>query len=149
LLSRAVGHTNQSWLTVATRFSFALVPIGFGMWLAHYSFHFLTSFDTIVPTTQRFAADLGWNGLGAPMWQLACCRPATAGLTHLQILMLDFGLLLSLYSGYRIAEDQTPRASQALRMFAPWALLIVVLFIVGVWIVFQPMEMRGTMGMAG
>ena len=29
------------------------------MWLAHYSFHFLTSYATVVPTTQRFFADLG------------------------------------------------------------------------------------------
>ena len=51
----------ESWLTTATRYSFALIPLGFGMWLAHYSFHFFTSCDTIIPATQRFAADHGWN----------------------------------------------------------------------------------------
>ena len=54
----------MSWLTAATRYSLALVPIGFGMWLAHYSFHFFTSYDTILPATQRFAADLGWQRSG-------------------------------------------------------------------------------------
>jgi len=52
-------------------------------------------------------------------------------------------LLLSLYSGYRIALTQSDRASQALKIFAPWALLIAFLFAVGVWIVLQPMQMRG------
>ncbi len=149
MLSRAWGRLNQPVLTVATRFTFALVPLGFGMWLAHYSFHLLTSFDTIVPTTQRFVADLGWNGLGEPMWQLACCRPVSDWLTHVQVLMLDVGLLLSLYTGYRIAEQQAQRAGDALRAFAPWAAIIVALFVVGVWIVYQPMQMRGTLEMAG
>ena len=53
----------------------------------------------------------------------------------------------TLYAGYRIAEEQTVRAAQALRAFAPWAVLIVLLFVAGVWIVYQPMEMRGTMGL--
>ncbi len=38
--SRRFARLGDSTLTTATRFAFALVPIGFGMWLAHYSFHF-------------------------------------------------------------------------------------------------------------
>jgi hypothetical protein len=49
---------------------------------------------------------------------------------------LDVGLLLSLYTGYRLAP--TPK------VLAPWALLMVLLFAGGVWILFQPMQMRGT-----
>jgi hypothetical protein len=148
-LSRVLGALTDNWLVVATRYSFALIPIGFGMWLAHYSFHLLASYDTIIPTTQRFAADRGWNALGAPLWQRVCCRPAAEWIPHLEILMLDFGLLLSLYTGFRIAETNTNRISQAIRAFAPWALLVLLLFICGVWIVFQPMEMRGTLPPAG
>jgi hypothetical protein len=59
--------------------------------------------------------------------------------------MLDFGLLLSLYTSFRIAETTTTRTSQALKAFMPWGLLICLLFAWGVWIVFQPMEMRGTL----
>jgi polyferredoxin len=148
-ISRVWGTLTDSWLTVATRYSFALIPIGFGMWLAHYSFHLLTTYDTIIPATQRFVADRGWNALGAPLWQRACCRPAADWIPHLEILMLDFGLLLSLYTGFRIAETNTKRVSQAVKAFAPWALLILLLFTCGVWIVFQPMEMRGTLPPAG
>jgi cytochrome c oxidase assembly factor CtaG len=147
-ISRAWGRIDRSWLAIAARFSFALVPLGFGMWLAHYSFHCLTSVTSIVPVTQRLAADLGGPALGEPSWHWACCRPPSAWLTHLQIVMLDFGLLLSLYTGYRIAEDHSRRVSQALRVFAPWALLMVSLFALGVWIVYQPMEMRGTLSLA-
>ena len=41
------------------------------------------------------------------------------------------------------------RASQALKVLAPWAVLIVLLFAAGVWIVLQPMQMRGTLSGAG
>jgi hypothetical protein len=63
----------------------------------------------------------------------------------LEILFLDVGFLFSLYSGYRIALSQSHRTSQALKAFAPWALLIALLFAVGVWIVLQPMQMRGSL----
>lgn len=146
-LSRRWGQLRAGWLEVATRYSYALVPLGFSMWLAHYSFHLLTSYDTVVPTVQRFARDLGWSALGEPHWVAACCRPVADWLPRLEVLFLDLGLLLSLYTGYRIALVQSPRWSQALWALAPWALLIGLLFAAGIWLVFQPMQMRGTLAM--
>jgi ferredoxin len=142
--SRWLGQLKESRLDVATRFAYSLVPIGFGMWLSHYSFHFLASFDGVTPAIQRFAGELGL-ALGTPEWRWACCRPVADWLPRLEILFLDLALLLSLYSGYRIALTQCERTRQALKAFAPWALLIVLLFAAGVWIVLQPMEMRGTL----
>jgi hypothetical protein len=135
-ISRRWGRPGVGTLEVATRFAYALVPLGFGMWLAHYTFHFVTGYDTALPVTQRFAADLGLTSLGDPLWSRACCRPLPAWLLPLEILFLDIGLLLSLYAGYRLAPT--------LRALAPWALLMVLLFAVGVWVLFQPMQMRGT-----
>jgi cytochrome c oxidase assembly factor CtaG/ferredoxin len=134
------------WRDVATRFAFALLPLGFGMWLAHYSFHFLTGIGTVLPVTQRAAADLGVAWLGEPTWALSGSI-AGAGLLRLELLFLDGGLLLSLYTAWRIALERRPRMGQALRAFLPWAVVLVLLFAVGVWIVFQPMEMRGMMSM--
>jgi ferredoxin len=134
--SRRWGRQRATLLEVATRYAYALVPLGFGMWLAHYSFHFFTSFDSIVPVVQRFAADLNLTGFGGPVWGSACCRPVSAWLLPLELLFLDMGLLLSLYTGYRLAPT--------LKALVPWALLMVLLFVLGVWILFQPMQMRGT-----
>jgi cytochrome c oxidase assembly factor CtaG len=145
VLSRRWGRLTASWVEVATRYSYVLVPLGFSMWLAHYSFHLLTSYDTVVPTAQRFVLDHGWPAFGEPHWAAACCRPVAEWLPRLEILFLDLGLLLSLYTGYRIALAQSPRLSQALGALAPWALLIALLFAAGIWLVFQPMEMRGTL----
>jgi cytochrome c oxidase assembly factor CtaG/ferredoxin len=135
-----------TWLESATRFSFALLPLGFGMWLAHFGFHFFTGWDTAWPVLERFAADFGL-GLGQPSWRCGCCAAAGTSLLRLEILFLDAGLLGSLYLGYRTALDRTPQTGQALRLFAPWAALMLVLFACGIWILFQPMEMRGMMQM--
>jgi cytochrome c oxidase assembly factor CtaG len=135
--SRRWGRLQTGTLEVATRYAYTLVPLGFGMWLAHYCFHFLTSYDTAVPVVQRFAADHGLTWLGEPAWGYACCRPVTPWLLPLELLFLDVGLLLSLYTAYRLAPS--------LRALAPWALLLVLLFATGVWILFQPMQMRGTL----
>jgi cytochrome c oxidase assembly factor CtaG/polyferredoxin len=136
MLSRWWGRLDASRLEVATRFAYALVPLGFGMWLAHYGFHLVTGYDVVVPVTQRFVTDMGLRSLGSPQWSRACCRPQPEWLLPMEILFLDAGLLLSLYTGYRIAPS--------LRALLPWALIMMVLFAVGIWILFQPMEMRGT-----
>jgi cytochrome c oxidase assembly factor CtaG len=148
-LSRFWGGLTQKWAEVVTRYAYALVPLGFSMWLTHYSFHFLTSYATVIPTTQRFVADLGWTLLGSPKWSCACCVPTSRGLLLMEIVFLDLGLLLSLYTGYRIAMSQAERLSGGLKALVPWAVLMAFLFGAGIWIVFQPMQMRGTMPMTG
>ncbi len=148
-LSRWWGRLGMGVRESATRFVYGLVPLGFAMWLAHYSFHFLTSYDAAVPAAQRFAADRGWVGLGSPEWGRACCRPVADGLLHLEILCLDFGLLLSLYATFRIARGRSVPPARALGAAAPWAVLALLLFALGIWIIFQPMQMRGTLLSAG
>jgi len=113
VLSRRWGRLTAGWVEVATRYSYALVPLGFGTWLAHYSYHLLTSYDTVVPTAVRFAGDLGWTGLGEPHWVASCCRPVAEWILPLEILCLDLGLLLSLYAAYHIARGQSSRWSRA------------------------------------
>ena len=137
VLSRRWGRLEAGAVDVATRYAYTLAPLGFGMWLAHYGYHFLTSYETAVPVSQRFVADLGLTWLGFPAWGLACCRPGMAWLLPLEFLSLDVGLLLSLYAGYRLAPS--------MKAMAPWALLLVLLFAAGVWILLQPMQMRGTL----
>ncbi len=144
-LSRRWGRFAASWSEVTTRYAYALVPLGFSMWLAHYSFHLLTSYDTVVPAVQRFALDRGWPALGSPHWVAGCCRQVADWLPRLEVVFLDLGLLLSLYTGYRISLSQSPPLSRAFWALAPWALLIVLLFATGIWLIFQPMQMRGTL----
>jgi cytochrome c oxidase assembly factor CtaG len=143
-VGRSWAHSPTGWLQTATRYSFALVPLGFAMWLAHYGYHLLTSYDTVVPVTQRLAADLGASFLGEPQWVAGCCRTVAGWLPRLEIVSLDLGLLLSLYTGYRMALGETSHFGRAMKLLLPWAVLMTLLFSAGVWIVLQPMQMRGT-----
>ena len=146
---RGLGGLRSPWLEVAARFSYALVPLGFSMWLAHYSFHFLASFGAGTSVIQRFATDLGWPVLGEPRWARDCCLIVADWLPRMEILFLDLGLLFSLYAAFRIAWSQSETGLRTLKLVAPWALLITLLFAVGVWIVLQPMQMRGALLAAG
>jgi cytochrome c oxidase assembly factor CtaG len=136
-LSRHWSGQNCSILNVASKYACALVPLGSGMWLAHYSFHFLTSWKTVLPVAQRFAGDHGVSVFGRATWSMSCCGPMPAWLLPLEILFLDLGLLLSLYTAWKIAPT--------LKALAPWALLMLFMFAAGIWILIQPMQMRGTL----
>jgi ferredoxin len=128
-----------SWIT---RFSYALLPLGFGVWLAHYSFHLLTGFWTVVPVLQSFVADVaGVPLLGGARWDLAAVLPAS-WLYPLELGFLGLGWFGSLLVAYRIAEREVP--GRLWRAFAPWAVLLSLLFAAGIWLMGQPMEMRGT-----
>jgi hypothetical protein len=143
LTSRRLASTTLPVRTIACRFAWCLVPLGFAMWTAHYGFHFFTSFDAIVPTSQRFAAELGFGSLGSPNWSCSCCKPAPDWLLKFEIVMLDLGLLASLYAMWRVALSLLGSRSAAMKAAVPWALLATALFAAGVWILLQPMEMRG------
>jgi cytochrome c oxidase assembly factor CtaG/ferredoxin len=141
-VSRALCGGAIRWKELACSFALALAPLGFGMWLAHLAYHFLTGAAVVIPVAQRAASDLGSSMLGQPNWANTALPPLD-WLTSLQILLLDGGLLLTLYASWRVARRFSARVGRALGLFAPWAGLAVMLYAAGVWIVFQPMEMRG------
>jgi ferredoxin len=128
-------------LAVLRLFVWCLVPLGAAMWLSHHGFHFFTSHDAVVPAAQRAAFDLGLSSV-APEWVCCCCAAAPGWLVRLEIVWLDVGLLLSLYVAWRLSERRW-------RVAAPWVILLVLLFALGVWILLEPMQMRGTLQMAG
>ena len=143
-IARAWAGLQSAWLQVAVRYTYSIAPLGFGMWLAHYGYHFFTGLYTVVPVTQNALADLGWPILGNPRWTLV-------GLPKMFVEPLEFGFLLlglagSLMIAWRLAEDDSEE--HAVRAFAPWAVVCAILFTASVWLMMQPMDMRATM-MAG
>jgi hypothetical protein len=137
------GASHASNLRVwTTGYTYALVPLGFGVWLAHYGFHFFTGFWTFVPVVQSFVADvLGTPLLGVPRWDLGPLFPP-ALLTLVEVGFLGLGWFGSLLVAYRMAEEHD--ANQPWRAFAPWAVLLSLLLAGAIWLMGQPMEMRGT-----
>lgn len=142
-----------SWLTrralperlplpaVAMRFVHGLVPLGLGIWAAHYGFHLLTGLWTFVPVAQKAALDaFGVALLGPPRWGMG-------GLSTRVVQPIETGLLLLGASGslgvlWLIARREA--ASRPWAAWIPWACLIILLLVAALWLMAQPMEMRGT-----
>ena len=127
------------------RYAYGLVPFGFGMWTAHYGFHLLTGALTVVPVTQSAAIDLmGWAALGDPLWRWAGMRAGAVFPIQLGCILLGtFGSLAVMHDISRRDYPDRP-----IRATAPWAIVVLLLAATAIWILFQPMEMRG-MGLGG
>jgi cytochrome c oxidase assembly factor CtaG/ferredoxin len=137
--SRHWARARPSWTDVTCSFALALVPEGFGMWLAHFSNHLVAGWSTVIPVIQRMLsvpAFINYPAAWIPNW-----------LTSIELVFLGLGLLLTLYIDWRVARRLVSGASSALAVLLPWALLAIGLYSAGVWIVFQPMQMRGMMTM--
>ncbi len=102
----------------------ALIPLGAGMWMAHFGYHLLTS--SIVPAAMRFVGGSFAHSMSAlPDWWPA-----------LRVLLLDAGLLFTLYFQWRAA-------TRGWRRMIPGAVFALALYAAGLWILSQPMQMRG------
>ena len=140
-LTRTWGSVKRAFVPLVVRYSYGLVPMGFGMWLAHYSFHFLTGLYTIFPVTQNAFASLGWPWLGEPRWTLTGLPANAVQVIEIGFLVLGFAGSLAVTHG--LAEEDSP--AKPLRAFIPWAVVCAVLFTASLWLIFQPMEMRATL----
>jgi cytochrome c oxidase assembly factor CtaG/polyferredoxin len=148
LASRGAVHARGiSPREVSRRLALSLVPIGLAMWAAHFLFHLSTGFGSAIPVIQRAARAAGIGWLGIPRWEMMTPALGPQHLLALQLLLLDGGVLISLYLAWRIARQYAPPIGSALRLTAPWAVVALILYLGGVWIVLQPMQMRGTMQM--
>ncbi len=119
--------------TVAA-FAPAFVPLGFGIWFAHYSFHFLSGPLTIIPVVQEFLGGTGdWQHFSGAV------SPDLLGL--IQIVGLAGGFLCSLIVAQRVALRLYKR--DGVPGLLPWALLLLAMMLTAVWLFSLPMEMRG------
>jgi ferredoxin len=139
LLTRLWATRPRSLLSTVVRYSYSLVPLGFGIWLAHFGFHFLTGLYTFIPVMQAAVVDLGWAVLGEPRWGLSGLAPNVVQLFEFGFIAL--GLVGSLLVSYAIvaAENVDHRA----RVFSVWAVVSLLIAGSAFWLMSQPMEMRG------
>jgi cytochrome c oxidase assembly factor CtaG len=163
--------TEKSVRTIFCRFALALLPLGLGMWAGHLCFHLVTAMSSFSPMLQHVYTDFGallHHGRGGvpgamPAMSMMADMPgmmpmskpidltvlAGAGglsLFDLQIWMLNVGLLLSLYAGWRIVKQVAASAKNMAVMLALWGASNAAFYAFCIWVFTQPMEMRG-MGM--
>jgi len=108
------------------------------MWIAHFLFHFLTGALAPWPVIQRVLNDIGLSN-SAPSWNVPSI--VFPDFTGLQILILNAGCLFSLWLLWLKSRNTESRW----RIFLSWATLAIILYASGVWLILQPMEMRGTL----
>jgi ferredoxin len=143
LASLSAWKTGIKASTIAARFSKAFVPLGLGIWFAHYGFHFSIGGLTIVPAMQSFFLDHRIGIFGAiPRWDLSYILPVS-WIFPLQILALFIGFImaLSVLGRQALQLERSPMA--ALRMLLPWASMILIVILISLSIFNLPMEMRG------
>jgi len=138
-LTKKWGGSRSAILPLIIRYSYALAPLGFGIWLSHYGFHFLTGIWTVIPVFQSALASTGWPIMGAPMWGLGGLPQNAVYLMEMGFLGL--GLLGSLLVIYRLAEEDHETHTRI--VFSVWAGLCILLWVSAIWLLSQPMEMRG------
>src|SRR6185436_15682240 len=119
-------------LSIAVRYAYSLAPLGFGIWLAHFGFHFFTGLFTLIPVTQSAV-----GVLGEPHWGVPGLAPNLVQVFEFGFITL--GLLGSLLVSYAIATSEEVRP---LRVFMVWAALSIIIAIGAFWLMSQPMEMR-------
>lgn len=139
LAADRLGGAKTGVRTALLRWGYVLLPLGFGFWAAHYLFHFLTGALSIVPVFEHFFAFRGFQV--DPNWRLSRLVP-TRWLFPLGAGLVSAYALLAVWVAFRIAlRDFGRRGALAL-----WAPLLFILVFAGlsVWVLAQPMEMRGT-----
>ncbi|GGH05120.1 cytochrome c oxidase assembly protein [Silvibacterium dinghuense] len=156
------AFTRERLRTVFCRFALAVMPLGLAMWVGHLGFHLAMEMPSIPMVAQATYADLapgahGYNMalMGSMATMGSASKPANIllmggahgmSLLSLQVLVLDLGLLLALYAGWRTAKDIERSPASGRWLIGLYAVLAVAFYAACVWIFTQPMEMRG-MGM--
>lgn len=115
--------------------AWSLVPLGVAMWAAHLLFHFFTSYASIGPVTTRALHDVGLAAELDTLWAVAS---TPSWLLSGELFLLALGFLATVAICIRLTTT--------IRQRLPWILLSVLLFCCGVWIMLQPMQMRGMIG---
>jgi hypothetical protein len=118
-------------------------PLGVSMWAAHFLFHLVTAALTPWPVIQRLAKDAGISS-ALPNWNIASL--GFNDLPALEILILNAGCLFTLWLLWR--KTLATSKAHPLLAFLPWAILAGSLYALGIWIILQPMEMRGILEFA-
>jgi hypothetical protein len=137
--TRLFAENRGTMRATVVAYAYALIPIGLGVWVAHYGFHLLTGVLTIVPVVQSATVDaFGHALLGGPLWGWAGLQPGAVFPIQLGCVVLGAAGSMAMVQ----AISQRDQPSQPMLASAPWLVVILLLTTTALWILSQPMEMR-------
>ncbi len=102
-----------------------LIPLGFSIWFAHYSFHFLTGIFTFIPLVFHTSIPISWMGLPLSI------------VTPMQFGFLFLGFTASLLLVIKKMADKKQQSYL-------WFFIHTTIFFLAIWVMSRPMDMRGT-----
>lgn len=102
----------------------SLLPVGFSIWLAHYSFHLLSGFFTFIPILFKITIPISWMGLSPSI------------VFPIQLGILALGFMGSSIITSVVAKNHFTKTA--------WITTHALIIIFAFWIFSLPMEMRGT-----
>ena len=133
------ASARQSLAATVQSYAYALIPIGLGIWVAHYGFHLLTGLLTIVPVAQSAVVDaFGHALLGGPFWGWVGLQPGAVFPIQLGCVVLGAAGSLAMVQ----AISQRDQPSRPVLASAPWLAVVLLIATTALWILSQPMEMR-------
>jgi polyferredoxin len=123
-------------------FAPAFVPIGAGIWAAHYGFHFVVGALTIIPIFHNFLIDHGIMIFGgSPNWALGSLLSPDQ-FAPIEVILVIGGYLGSMLIARQVAARRFGLKAQL--GWLPYALIFLLMMLAAFSIFSQPMEMRGT-----
>jgi polyferredoxin len=138
-ITRLLSDDRGSLRATVRAYAYALIPIGLGVWVAHYGFHLLTGVLTIVPVVQSATIDaFGHALLGGPFWGWVGLQPGAVFPIQLGCVVLGAAGSMAMVQ----AISQRDQPSRPMLASAPWLALVLLLTTAALWILSQPMEMR-------
>ena len=116
------------------RFGYAIIPLDMAGHIAHNLFHLLAEGKAIGYTA------LGLFGKAVPEASSAILDSAT--IQVLQYALVVLGMVASVYTALRLARGTTESKPRRATTFAPFAVLMLLLAAVNLWLFSMPMGMR-------
>jgi hypothetical protein len=141
-ISSRLSGSGEAARRHAARYTPAFIPMGAGIWLAHYGFHFAIGALTLVPAFQAFLRDHGWGFAGSPNWALGPILPIE-WIFPLQVAAIALGFLAAMAVLSRACLQGNREPMRALLEILPWAVALALLAVAGLWVFNLPMQPRG------
>lgn len=143
LLTQKLARTNEPLSGIFKRYAVGLLPLGAGIWMSHYFFHFVVGAGGLIPAFQNVFVKPGVPLFGRPNWESGAILPYDF-IFPVQLLMIYGGFMGSALAIYQISRKMYKKKA-ARRAMLPFLLLALLLAVIAVLIMSQPMQARGAL----
>ncbi|XKT74115.1 MAG: hypothetical protein ACJKTH_02010 [Patescibacteria group bacterium UBA2163] len=137
LLIRNYGSLDKDLLTIAKEFILSLLPIAIVYEVVHFMVLLLTEGQRLfILASDPFG--FGWDLFGSASWKPNYGFIDFNLLWNIQIALILFGHIASIYIAHMVALRVCPDAKKAVRSQIPMLILMVGYTVMGLWILAQP-----------